>query len=316
LNNYIWAEHYRPSKINDLVIPEHIKSIFSSCIDNKSFTHLLFAGGPGMGKTSLAKLLCEETQTDYLLINGSNEGRAIDTVRESIVPYASTISIMGNNKAIIIDEADNMTNNVQKALLNIIEEYKLIRFIFTCNNPQNIIDPIHSRCSLTEFIIPKDELIDLQIQTTNVMMSILEKENVLVDDPYIVAELVKSSYPDIRSILMTLENISSSGSLIKSDKKIKMAISDDPIPDIIHIMKHKEYKKIIPWITNNISFEINLNTFCINIHKKLQSSLTDDSIPMSIIILSDHLSKMDISNDPDIHFTAYITQITLECEWL
>jgi len=315
MGKYIWAEEYRPTNIKELILPKHLKTVFTACIDKKEFNHLLLSGNPGMGKTSLAKLLCEQTDYNYIIINGANEGRSIDMIRNSVVPYASTVSMFGKRKAIIVDEADNMPVHVQKALLNIIEEYKTLRFIFTCNNPNNIIQPIHSRCATSDFAIPKDEIMDLQIQTTAVMLDILHKENIVVNDQLAIAKIVKSKYPDIRSILMTIESLASTGAIDINNEATFRAGAENPIPELIPLIKNKDFRNILKWIESAIAYEVNINTFCIKIHKELQSQLTTDSIANAILILSEYLSKLDIATDPDIHFSAYIITLSLEMEW-
>jgi len=315
MSTHIWAEEYRPTTIDTLILPKHLKEIFTGCIAKQDFNHLLFSGGPGMGKTSLAKLLCEESDYSYILINGANEGRSIDMIRNSIIPYASTVSMTGKRKAIIVDEADNMPVHVQKALLNIIEEYKTLRFIFTCNSPNNIIAPIHSRCTMTNFFIPPDEDIELQIRTTEVVLDILKKENVEVDDNLTVAKLVNGKFPDIRSILMTLETMSYAGS-ISDNVKQSVNISENPIPQLIELIKNEEYRKMLEWIDVNATYDVNINSFCIKIYKGLEPLLTEKSVAEAILILSEYLSKIDIATDPDIHFAAFIVNLAVEVEFV
>ena len=202
-DEFIWVEKYRPKKINDCILPESIKKTFIAFLEEGSIPNLLLSGPPGIGKTTVAKALCEELGADYYVINGSDEGRFLDTVRNQAKNFASTVSLMdsSSHKVIIIDEADNTTHDVQLLLrANIESFYKNCRFIFTCNYKNRIIEPLHSRCSVIDFSIDKKDKPEIQAQFFKSLLSILEQEKVEAEKKVIV-ELINKHFPDWRRVL-------------------------------------------------------------------------------------------------------------------
>ena len=211
-DDFLWVEKYRPHKISDCVLPSDLQEPFSDFVDQGKVPNLIFTGGPGTGKTTAAKALCEETKTDYLMVNGSDEGRSIDTVRTTLNQFCSSVSMTGNRKAIIMDEADYMNpDSVQPALRMFIERFgNNVSFLFTCNYPTRIIDPIHSRCAVFDFVIPLNEKPKIGERYLLLCEDVLRKEEIEFDRKVLI-QLIMKHFPDFRRVLNELQRYSTSG---------------------------------------------------------------------------------------------------------
>ena len=239
-NDILWVERYRPSTIDDLILPESIKNTFRDIIGEGKIPNLILSGGPGTGKTSAAMVLCKSLDCDYIIVNGSNEGRLIDTLRNKLTQYCSSVSMSGGRKVVIMDEADYMTpDTVQPAMRGFIEQYSSnCSFIFTCNYKSRIIDPIHSRCAVVDYIITNQKKqADLFMQRC---FDILKQENIEYDIP-VVAELIMKQFPDFRRVLNELQRYSVSG---KIDAGILLNISDASMNTLMDHLKTKNFKEV------------------------------------------------------------------------
>ena len=248
-NQMLWVEKYRPHKIEDCILPESIKSTFQEYVNRKEIPNLLLAGSAGVGKTTIAKALCEEVGCDYIVINGSDES-GIDTFRNKIKNYASSMSLSGGRKVIIIDEADYLNpNSTQPALRGAMEEFAVnCSFIFTCNFKNRIIDPLHSRCSVVEFKIQNGQKAKMAAQFFKRVEWILEQE-AIVYDKQVVASVITKHFPDNRRVLNELQRYAVGGTI---DKGILAAVADLQISDLIKSVKEKDFGTARKWVINNI----------------------------------------------------------------
>ena len=251
---FLWVEKYRPHKIKDCILPDGSKKSFQGFLDQGEIPNLLLSGPAGVGKTTVARALCDEIGASYLLINGSDEGRSIDTIRNKVKQFATSVSLTSSaaHKVVILDEADNMTYDVQMILRAAIEEYHInCRFIFTCNFINKLIDPIKSRCTVVDFTIKPSHKEKLQEQFFYRIRDILTKESIKYDDK-IIAKLIKRYYPDWRRLLNEAQRFASSGEI---DSGILIDIADINIDDLIRAMKDRNYSTVKSWVTQNMDHD-------------------------------------------------------------
>ena len=278
--------------------------------DNK-IPNMILAGGPGTGKTTIARALCDEIGVDYLMVNGSDEGRNIDTVRTTLTQYCSSVSMSGNRKVVIMDEADYMNpDSVQPALRGFIEKFSgNVSFIFTCNFRNRIIDPIHSRCSVVEFVIPKAQRENLAVQFLDRCKKILSDEKVESEDK-VIAELIMKHFPDFRRVLNELQKYSSSG---KIDSGILSVMSEINMSDLMGFLKQKKFTEVRRWSVQN------LDNDSVRIFRKIYDTLYDylspTTIPQAVLILADYQYKSAFVADQEINLVACLTEIMVECEF-
>ena len=247
---FLWVEKYRPSKVIDCVLPSDLEETFSEYVDKNSVPNLILTGGPGTGKTTAAKALCEETSTDYLMVNGSDEGRSIDTVRTTLTQFCSSVSMTGNRKAIIMDEADYMNpDSVQPALRGFIEKFgNNVSFLFTCNYRNRIIDPIHSRCAVLDFIIPNNEKPKIAERYLDRCEKILDGEGIVYDKKVLI-ELIMKYFPDFRRVLNELQRYSVSGEI---DTGILSSINEVNLNELVGGLRGKKFSEVRKWANQNI----------------------------------------------------------------
>ena len=310
-DDFLWVEKYRPTKISDCVLPSDLYEPFSDFVDQGKLPNLILAGGPGTGKTTAAKALCEETQTDYLMVNGSDEGRSIDTVRTTLNQFCSSVSMTGNRKAIIMDEADYMNpDSVQPALRGFIEKFgNNVSFLFTANYPNRIIDPIHSRCAVFDFVIPKNEIKKIAEKYLELCGDILSKENVEYENK-VLAELIMKHFPDFRRVLNELQRYSTSGRI---DTGILTSLEEVNVGELVTSLRGKKFSDMRKWANSNI------DTDTAKIFRKLYDSLSaylkPQSVPQAVLIIADYQYKSAFVADQEINLVACLTEIMVECEF-
>ena len=309
MENMIWVEKYRPKTIEDCIIPERLKKPFQEYVNQKNIPNLLLSGGPGVGKTTVAKAMCNEIGCDYMVINGSDES-GIDTFRTKIKTYASAMSLSGGRKVIIIDEADYLNpNSTQPALRNAIEEFASnCTFIFTCNYKNRIIEPLHSRCAVIDFGMKNGEKAKMASAFFKRIQSILQSENVDYEDA-VIAELIKKHFPDFRRIINELQRYSQFG---KIDTGILAQIGDVSIAEIVKYIKDKDFGAIRKWVGSN---EIDPNTLFRKIYDALYDTMKPGSIPQAVLILADYQYKAAFVADQEINTVACLTELMVNCEF-
>ena len=309
----LWVEKYRPHKVEDCILPETLKTTFQEYVNRKAIPNLLLAGSAGVGKTTIAKALCEEVGCDYLVINGSDEGRLIETFRTKIKNYASTMSLSGGRKVIIIDEADyTNADSVQPALRNFMEEFAVnCSFILTCNFKNRIIAPLHSRCSVVDFKIQNGQKAKMATQFFKRVEWILEQEGVTYEKE-IVAAVITKHFPDNRRILNELQRYASNSNKT-IDKGILASITDANMATLIKSIKEKDFGSARKWVTNNLDNDP--NSILRSIYDSLYENLKPDSIPPAVLILSKYQYQSAFVADQEINLMACLTEFMVECEF-
>ena len=310
MTEFLWVEKYRPQKIAETILPSHIKATFEQIVNGGELHNMLLTGTAGVGKTTVAKALCNELDLDYLIINGSKEGN-IDTLRNKIKQFASTVSLSGGYKVVILDEADYLNpQSTQPALRGFIEEFSAnCRFILTCNFKNRIIQPLHSRCTVIEFNIAKKDMPVLCNQFHNRVKTILGAEKV-DHDPKIVAELIMKHQPDWRRVINELQRYGSGGII---DSGILVNLADDSIDDLIKFLKLKDFRKMRQWVADNMDSEPAA------IFRKLYDTMYEyvdgKSIPQLVLILADYQYKNSFVADHELNLVACLTEIMANTEF-
>jgi len=312
MKNFLWVEEYRPHKIEDCILPNSLKKVFTGFIEQGEISNLLLSGPPGVGKTTVAKALCEQLGLSYIVINGSDEGRFLDTIRNKVRNFATTKSLVGGgaHKVVIIDEADNTTHDVQLSLRTFVEEYHSnCRFIFTCNFINKIIDPLHSRCTVVDFRIKKEEEQKLQAQFFDRLKGILDASGVTYEDKVLV-KLIQRYYPDWRRLLNEAQRHSAGGSL---DTTVLCDIADVNLDELIRAMKNKEFTTVRKWVVNNMDSDP--NTIIRKIYNSLTEVLEGSSIPPAVLVLAKYQYQIAFVADQEINLLACLTEIMVECKF-
>ena len=310
MEHLLWVEKYRPKTVSDCILPDRIKTVFQEYVNQKNIPNLLLSGGAGIGKTSIAKAMCQDIGCDVMVINGSDEGRMIDTFRTKIKNYGSSMSLSGGRKVIILDEADYCNpESVQPALRNFIEEFSgNCSFVFTCNFKHKLIEPLHSRCAVVEFGLRPDEKASIAGQFFKRVQSILEEEKVEFDDK-VVAEIIKKHFPDFRRVLNELQRYSQFG---KIDTGILAQIGNIQIDQIVKYIKDKDFAAIRKWVASN---DLDPNTIFRQIYDSLYDNMKPQSIPQAVLIIADYQYKNAFVADPEINLVACLTELMANCEY-
>ena len=312
MSDFLWVEKYRPQKIDDCILPARIKDTFQSIVEKGDIPNLLLSGTAGVGKTTVAKALCKQLGVDYYVINGSDEGRFLDTVRSQAKNFASTVSLLGGSsrKVIIIDEADNTTHDVQLLLRGFIEEFhKTCSFIFTCNFKNKIIEPIHSRCSCIDFQIQKSDKNQIMIQFFGRLIKILDDEGVTYDKN-VLAQLIARYYPDWRRVLNELQRYAASGNI---DTGILAAMIDSNINQLVDFLQRKDYGNVRKWVVDNLDNDPNI--ILRNLYDSLYSKLEPSSIPSAVLVIAKYQYQIAFVADQEINLLAALTEIMVECQF-
>ena len=312
MSNFLWVEKYRPKTIEECILPSETKKTFLGFLSKGEVPNLLLSGPAGCGKTTVAKALCEELGADYYVINGSDEGRFLDTVRNQAINFASTVSITSGakHKVIIIDEADNTTHDVQLLLrANIEDFYGNCRFIFTCNYKNKIIEPLHSRCAVVDFSIRGKQKQEIAVEFFKRLNVILEKERVEYDKKVIV-ELINKHFPDWRRVLNECQRYSANG---KIDTGILATFSDVSLNDLLKNMKQKNFSEVRKWVVDNLDNDPAM--LLRRVYDSLYTNLKNVSIPAAVLIVGKSQYQVAFVADQEINLLAAITEIMVECEF-
>ena len=312
MKNFLWVEEYRPHTIEDCILPNLLKKVFTGFIEQGEISNLLLSGPPGVGKTTVAKALCEQLGLSYIVINGSDEGRFLDTIRNKVRNFATTKSLVGGgaHKVVIIDEADNTTHDVQLSLRTFVEEYHSnCRFIFTCNFINKIIEPLHSRCTVVDFRIKAGEQQKLQAAFFDRLKGILDASGVAYEDKVLV-KLIQRYYPDWRRLLNEAQRHSAGGSL---DATVLCDIADVNLDELIRAMKNKEFTTVRKWVVNNMDSDP--NTIIRKIYNSLTEVLEGSSIPPAVLVLAKYQYQIAFVADQEINLLACLTEIMVECKF-
>ena len=311
-DEFLWVEKYRPKTIEDCILPANIKKTFIDFLDKGEVPNLLLSGPAGCGKTTVAKALCNQLGVDVYVINGSDEGRFLDTVRNNAKNFASTVSLTSESKhkVIIIDEADNTTPDVQLLLRASIEEFSgNCRFIFTCNYKNKIIEPLHSRCAVVDFSVNAKQKPQLQSEFFQRLNFILDTER-CESDKKVLFELINKHFPDWRRILNECQRYSVGG---KIDSGILAHFSDVKVNDLIKNLKEKDFKEVRKWCVNNLDNDPAV--LLRRIYDSLSGALVPSSIPAAVLILAKYQYQIAFVADQEINMLACLTEIMVECKF-
>ena len=302
--DFLWVEEYRPKTIDDCILPQSLKTLFTSFVQKGELSNLLLSGTPGIGKTTVAKALCEQLNCDWIMINGSEEG-GIDVLRNKIKNFASTVSLSGGKKVVILDEADYLNpQSTQPALRGFVEEFhKNCRFILTCNFKNRIIEPLHSRFSNIEFKVNQKDKPKLASRLFERAVFILKEQNINYEEKVLV-ELIKKHFPDFRKLINELQRYSVSGTI---DAGILVNVSDENLKTLVSHLKNKEFSDMRKWVVNN------LDNDPVKIFRKmydtLYSNLEPSTIPHAVLIIADYQYKSAFVADQEINLVACLTEL-------
>ena len=311
-SDFLWVEKYRPKTIQECILPQSIKNTFQEFVEKGEIPNLLLAGPAGCGKTTIARALCEELGADYIIINGSDEGRFLDTVRNQAKNFASTVSLSqtGTHKVIIIDEADNTTHDVQLLLrANIESFYSNCRFIFTCNYKNKLVEPLHSRCACIEFGLTKKQKPAIAAEFFKRLNGILDTERVQADTK-VLLELINKHFPDWRRVLNECQRYSSSGRI---DSSILAEFSDVKTSDLIRKLKEKNFTEVRKWVVSNLDNDPSI--ILRRVYEALTDTVVPPSIPVAVLIIAKYQYQIAFCADQEINLLAALTEIMCECEF-
>jgi DNA polymerase III delta prime subunit len=307
-NEFLWVEKYRPQTIDDCILPESQKKDFRVMLDKGEIQNMLLCGGAGMGKTTIARALCNELDTDYIIINGSEES-GIDVLRTKIKQFASAVSFSGKPKVVILDEADYLNpNSTQPALRAFIEEFSSnCRFIFTCNFKNRIIPPLHSRCAVVEFKIGKDDKAQIAASFFKRVLEILRNEGIEFNKK-VVAKVVEKHFPDYRRVLNELQKYSASGAI---DEGVLVSVTESNMNELVTVLKDKDWKKMRQWVVNNQDNDPQ------GLFRKVYDTLIEkvSTVPQLVLLLADYQYKAAFCADQEINLVACLTEIMATQEW-
>ena len=308
----LWVEGYRPKTIDDCILSNNITWLLTDLVKNQDIPNLMFTGPSGVGKTTAARAICDQTKSDCLMINGSDEGRMIDTLRTKLTQFCSTISFGGGRKVVIIDEADYMNpDSVQPAMRNFIEKFsENCSFIFTCNYKNRIIEPIHSRCAVVDFTLKKEEKPQIAAKFLNRCEHILTGENIVFNKDVIVV-LIQKHFPDFRRVINELQRYSTSGEI---DSGVLATIGELNLNQLISALRDKNFHNMRQWVVSNVDNDP--ATVYRKIYDKLYEVLEKSSIPQAVLIIADYQYKSAFVADQEVNLVACLIELMAECEFV
>jgi len=308
--DFLWTEKYRPKTIADTILPAGLKATFQQFVDQGNIPNLILAGSAGVGKTTVARAMLEQLGCDYIIINGSMNGN-IDTLRNDILNFASSVSLSGGRKYVILDEADYLNaNSTQPALRNFMEEFsRNCGFILTCNFKNRIIEPLHSRCSVVDFKISKSDMAKLAGQFFKRVENILTTESVTFDQA-VVAEVIKKHFPDWRRVLNELQRYSATGSI---DSGLLNNFGQLSLDELISLLSDKNFTAIRKWVGENIDND--QGAIFRKIYDTAANFLTARGMAMAVVILGKYQYQAAFAADPEINLMACLTEIMIDCEF-
>jgi len=308
----LWVEKYRPRSIEDCILPETIKTTLRDVVSQNKIPNMMFTGTSGIGKTTAARAICNETQADYLIINGSDEGRMIDTLRTKLTQFCSTISLSGSRKVVIIDEADYMNaDSVQPAMRNFTERFAdNCSFIFTCNYKNRIIEPIHSRCAVIDFSLKNGEKQVIAARFMKRVEGILTDESIDYDKE-VIAKLVLKHFPDFRRVLNELQRYSTSGEI---NSGVLANIKEMNLKELIDSLREKNFSKMRQWVVANVDNDP--ATVYRKIYDELYNVVDKGSIPQAVLTIAEYQYKSAFVADQEINLVACLVELMAECEFV
>ena len=309
---FLWVEKYRPTIVEDCILPDSIKEVFQGFVNQGELPNLLLSGTAGVGKTTIAKALCEEIGASYIVINGSDEGRFLDTVRNRVSQFATTVSLTSgaSHKVVIIDEADNTTNDVQLSLRTAVEEFHSnCRFIFTCNFINKIIEPLHSRCTVVDFRIKPEQATGLQGQFFTRLKTILDHEQIQYEDK-VLAKLTKRYYPDWRRLINECQRYAATGSI---NSAILVDVADVNLDSLLSSLKKKEFTNVKNWVVQHMDNDPSM--VMRKIYDSIYGVMKPASIPEAVLIIAKYMRDIQIVPDQEVNMLACLTEIMMSCEF-
>ena len=310
-DDFLWVEKYRPKTVNETILPKKLKTTFQTFVDQENIPNLLLSGTSGVGKTTIARAMLEELGSDYIMINGSDEGRTIETLRVKIKQFASSVSLAGGRKYVILDEADYLNpESTQPALRFAMEDFSSnCGFILTCNFANKIIAPLHSRCSVVNFTLTKEDKPKMASLFFNTVKNILDNENVTYDEKCLV-EVITKYFPDNRRVLNELQRYSATGQI---DAGILVNVSDENMTKLIEHLKDRNFTDVRKWVAKNI--EGDPTDIFRRIYDKASEYAKPESVPQIVVILADYQYKAAFVADHELNMMACLTELMVECEW-
>ena len=312
MDKFLWVEKHRPKTIEQCILSDTIKGTLEDLVRDNKVPNLMFTGPAGVGKTTVARAICDMTNSDYIIINGSDEGRMIDTLRTKMTQFCSTISLGGGRKVVIIDEADYMNpDSVQPAMRGFIEKFaENCSFIFTCNFKNRIIEPIHSRCAVIDFALKKDEK-PVIAQQFMIRCGVILTEEGVEHDKRVVAELINKHFPDFRRVINELQRYSTSGTI---DSGILANIGELNLNQLVLALREKNFPNMRQWVTANVDNDP--ASVYRKIYDKLYEVVEKTSIPQAVLIIADYQYKSAFVADQEINLVACLIELMAECEFV
>ena len=308
MEEVLWVEKFRPRTVRDTILPQALKSKFQTFVDQKKIPNLLLCGGSGIGKTTVARAMLEELGCDYIVINGSMEG-GIETLRNQVQRFASSVSLEGGRKYVILDEADYLTHAMQPALRNFMEEFSInCGFILTCNFKNRIIKALHSRCSVIEFTIPHEEKTELAKQFMKMAMHILDTENIKYDAK-VLPLVIKKFFPDWRRIINELQSYSAAGAI---DAGILTNLNQIALKDLIGYMKSRNFTAVRKWVAENSN--IDSSEFYREFYSSVDKIVVSKDIPYLVLLISKYSYQDTLALDKEINTAAFLVEVMANCE--